>query len=147
MKTTDIKRFWTKVNVRKESDCWEWKTGFFDTGYGAFFLEGQNRGAHRVSLEIHLGRKLDSDEFACHTCDNPKCVNPKHLFVGTHEDNLKDMAAKKRGRNQYTGREACSKGHKYTEGSFRVSIRKNGTKETVCRECEKARGERYSKRK
>jgi hypothetical protein len=143
MKPNDIKRFWSKVTVRKEKECWEWKTGFFDTGYGAFYLEGQNRGAHRVSLEIALGRKLKKDEQACHTCDNLKCVNPNHLFVGTQSDNMKDMANKKRGKNQFSGRDACSNGHKYVEGSFRITIRKNGTKETICRECEKARGEKY----
>lgn len=91
-KTDTVKRFWGKV--KKGKGCWEWQGTLFNTGYGAFWDERNNIGAHKKSLEMALGKKVT--DFVCHKCDNPPCVRPSHLFVGTMQDNLKDMISKKR---------------------------------------------------
>lgn len=77
----------------KPSGCWEWTGRLNSDGYGMF---AANTRAHRRSLEIKLGRELEPEENALHTCDNPPCMNPDHLFVGSQRDNMLDMTAKGR---------------------------------------------------
>ena len=78
-----------------ESGCWEWNGGFFKTGYGQFKLNKSSELAHRASWILHNG-EIPEKMCICHTCDNRKCVNPKHLFVGTYTDNMQDMIRKGR---------------------------------------------------
>lgn len=67
-------------------------------GYGQMFYQTRAVAAHRYSLMKHLGiAKLSSKEFVCHKCDNPKCVNPEHLFLGNALDNMRDKTKKGRG--------------------------------------------------
>ena len=74
--------------------CWPWTGPRHSAGYGLF----RRQYAHRLALESALGRPLGSGMEACHSCDNPPCCNPAHLFEGTHQDNVRDMAAKGRHR-------------------------------------------------
>lgn len=88
-------RFWSFVDTTGGLEaCWPW----LGTGdrYGMFSVNGTHVGAHRYSLERTLGRPLGPGMQALHTCDNPPCVNPAHLFEGTNQDNVDDKIAKGR---------------------------------------------------
>jgi len=93
-------RFWEKVDKRGPDDCWEWQAAKTHSGYGAFRAPNGMHPAHRYSYELHHG-PIPDGMVICHKCDNPPCVNPIHLFLGTDKDNVADML--KKGRNGDTG--------------------------------------------
>lgn len=90
-----LERFWN--NVQKSDYCWIW-LGYKTQrqGYGMPKFHGKHVMAHRVSLEIKLNRSIREGYLSCHTCDNPSCVNPDHLFEGTHIENMIDKCNKGR---------------------------------------------------
>lgn len=92
---SDLKRFWDKVEVRGPDECWPWKACCFDNGYGAFKMEPRMERAHRTSYFIATGDDPGVLK-VLHTCDNPPCCNPGHLWKGTVADNNADRAAKGR---------------------------------------------------
>lgn len=86
-------RFWEKIDTSGGPDaCWPWMGARLQGGYGQFWV-GNNRKelAHRFSLALKLQRALLPNMEACHTCHNPPCCNPKHLYEGTHAENVHDM--------------------------------------------------------
>lgn len=87
---------------RTETGCLEWTGGTHKQGYGILGARGKNSLTHRLAWEVSNGRQLLSGECVCHRCDNPPCVNPEHLFLGSHADNMRDMFAKGRA-NRATG--------------------------------------------
>ena len=92
----DIKRFWSYVEISK--DCWNWIGAIANSGYGVLSVGGKKGKTflcHRISYCLYYG-KFDESLLVCHTCDNRSCVNPNHFFLGTDEDNLKDMYQKGR---------------------------------------------------
>jgi hypothetical protein len=98
----DVARFHAKYRVDESTGCWIWVAGRMRSGrhnlpsYGKHSLSsGKSIGAHRFSYELHTG-ELAGDNFVCHTCDNPLCVNPNHLFLSDHKGNMADMVAKGR---------------------------------------------------
>jgi hypothetical protein len=97
-----IDRFHNSYIVDDITGCWNWVKYLDPAGYGRFCLNGKIVLAHRFSYEIHF-EKLPSWIYACHHCDNPPCVNPWHLFAGTHLDNIRDMIAKGRQVKHYKG--------------------------------------------
>ena len=88
-------RFTEKYKVCPITGCWLWTGALTGRGYG-YILNGvgRNEGAHRVAYQLYYGEI--GDNHVLHTCDNPRCVNPDHLFLGSHQDNMDDMAQKGR---------------------------------------------------
>lgn len=87
-------RFWAKVDGRGPDDCWEWQ-GATAEGYGLFIVWGHPTRAHRVAWEFTHG-PIPAGLLVLHSCDNPPCVNPAHLRIGTDADNTADMHARGR---------------------------------------------------
>lgn len=97
---TDLERFLSKVDREGPvagdlGPCWIWTAARNPLGYGAFGLCGRVTPAHRASCVLH-GIEIPCGHIVCHRCDNPPCVNPAHLFVGTHRDNIDDKIRKGR---------------------------------------------------
>jgi len=87
-------RFWANVNKAAPNGCWEW-SGTKERGYGRFDIKGKHFKTHRISWELTKGIILNG-LCVLHHCDNPSCVNPEHLFLGTKGDNNRDRARKGR---------------------------------------------------
>lgn len=101
--STAWQRFWPKVDAKNPNQCWNWTGSRGTTGYGYFKATGRNVRAHRFMWEIANGPVPDGLQ-VLHHCDNPSCVNPGHLWLGTISDNIKDSFAK--GRKNFAG-ERC----------------------------------------
>lgn len=127
-------RFWPKVDKRGPHECWPWKAGT-TKGYGTLGVhpsDGFSRRqmyAHRLSWQFANGISVPAGMLVCHSCDNPLCCNPRHLWIGTIGDNNRDMNAKKR--SVYARLTHCKRGHEYTPENTRMY--RGGRR---CRRCE-----------
>lgn len=98
-----VESFNAKV-VRSDNGCIDWVGATIKDGYGMMKVNGKSILAHRFSYEMSHG-KIPEGMLVCHSCDNPRCVNPEHLFLGSHQDNMDDMISKRRDHK------SCGEGH------------------------------------
>lgn len=91
----DIARFFSRVEVKKQPNCWIYKGSVKYDGYPSFSLNGKSVGGHRFCYTVFHG-PIPEDMVVRHRCDNPRCVNPYHLETGTHQDNMKDKFVRER---------------------------------------------------
>jgi hypothetical protein len=131
-------RFFQKVD--KTESCWIWKGALSGRGYGSFSFNQKTMPAHRYSFLIHKGPVPDGGVI-CHSCDTPSCVNPEHLWAGTHSENTQDMFKKDRQGSSNRKKTHCRRGHSFEEFEPAVYIKKQGRqigKEyRVCKECKR----------
>ena len=95
-----IQSIQTKI-LKHPSGCWEWMSALDKFGYGQCRFNGKNWKSHRLFYSLFKG-PIPNGLFVCHSCDNKKCVNPDHLWLGTAQDNSTDMKIKGRSKNQYS---------------------------------------------
>lgn len=139
--TTAEEYFWEHVPARLPGKCWEWTGTRSDDGYGKMSQKWAKQlgsfGAHRYSLVLHLGPPPEEKPLACHTCDNPPCVNPEHLYWGSALDNSRDRWERNPRRKEKTH---CVRGHELTDGNIYRPPKGHGRS---CKKCIKLRAERH----
>lgn len=123
-------RFWSKVD--KSGDCWLWTGSRSNRGYGRFWLNGTLVQATHYAYESEH-EPLADGLIVCHSCDEPSCVRPSHLFAGSHQDNVDDKVAK--GRHGSQIKTHCKHGHEFTPDNTYIEMPKGARR---CRECRRA---------
>lgn len=130
--------------VFKTESCWLWVGAVNSKGYGSFTFNGKRILAHRYSYILNKG-EIPEGMFICHTCDNPACVNPEHLWIGSPLENMVDMFSKGRQGYQNKKQTHCRKGHSFDEFGFIVYIKKTGRQSgqewRTCKECKRLSNE------
>lgn len=123
-----LTRLLDKIEIAGE--CWLWQASTNSDGYGQFQLYGRPWRAHRASWTLHIG-PIPEGLHVLHSCDTPLCINPSHLRLGTHQENMQDRVLRKTGTNQHKGKTHCKRGHEYNQEN--TYVRKDGRRQ--CNPC------------
>lgn len=116
-----FQRYWSKIEVPGEIACWLWIGSGTPDGYGKFAdWNGVLQGSHRIAWRLRNLREIPADQVVRHTCDVRRCVNPKHLLLGTHSDNTQDALTRGRHRSGHDGIH-CRRGHVFTDNAVRMA--------------------------
>lgn len=107
-------RFWAQAEKRGPDECWPWTGATHGNGYGRIRAGRRVRPAHQVAWEIENGKPFPPGAYGCHRCDNPICVNPAHIWPGTHSENIQDAVRKGRFSNRIKPGNVCRSGHQLT---------------------------------
>lgn len=115
-------KFWSRVNIGSHKDCWNWRGFISDSGYGVFsYAKSKRARAHRIAFAKTVS-PIPNDKVVCHTCDNPRCCNPSHLWLGTVAENNADRERKGRTVSPFgNGFNKTPKGEKH--GSAKLTER------------------------
>lgn len=130
-------RFWELVDRRDSTECWPWSGAKDSNGRAQFRVDpkGIPTTAARVAWSIANGVPFPDGFDACHTCDNPECVNPNHIWPGTRLENMQDAVKKKRLFHQK--KTHCKNGHEFT-----IENTRHKGAQRYCRACQRERGRR-----
>lgn len=130
--------FWSRVIKAEGDGCWEYTRPTGERGYARLYVFGYYTIAHRLAWLITNG-PIAAGLFVCHKCDNPRCVRPDHLFLGTAEENVQDMVKKGRAAWCHNSKKThCKRGHELSGDNVSV----NGRGSRVCRICQAERNAR-----
>lgn len=133
-------RFLASISNITTSGCIEWSQAKMRGNYGRIYINEKVMSAHRASYILWIG-PIPKNMFVCHACDNPRCVNPNHLFVGTCTDNLTDMV--KKGRHFEQQKTHCPYGHEYNNINTYYESKPSGRKSRRCRTCNRLKYHKY----
>lgn len=133
-----IERFNAAYLPVPESGCWLWEHATNGL-YGVMRYNGRQEYAHRVAFALFRG-PIPQGIIVCHKCDVPSCVNPEHLFLGTHKTNCDDKFAK--GRANYIRRTQCIRGHTFDSDNVYVDALGNRS----CKECNRTRAREWHRK-
>lgn len=129
-----------KRTTFNERGCFVWTGPVGHKGYIMMTHRDYKCSGHRIVYILSNKIDLAREQQVCHRCDDRRCWNPAHLFLGTNEDNARDMAAKKR--HHLNRKTCCIHGHEFTPENTRLSVDKNGDKHRTCKTCERERQRR-----
>lgn len=127
-------RFWSRVLLPNADGCMEWTGAVMSSGYGSMWIGDKKELAHRVAMFLITGEWPPSGLYVCHRCDNPLCVRPDHLFIGTPLDNNIDKIRKGRYRNGTSDVTHCIHGHPFDSSNTRF-LHQNGNTRRQCKQC------------
>ncbi len=128
MKQNVPQDFWQYVDIKGQDECWNYTRCKDEWGYGEIKYFGKNIRTHRLAYQLTFG-SIPNGKLVLHRCDNPACCNPHHLFIGTNEDNMKDMRAKQRGDGPHT----LKSGNELTRDDIEkiFALRKEGKRQSI----------------